>query len=208
MDGSSSFVGGKLKLKVKKKKIKKSKHGETVKDKTDKNYYEHAANRKKRKISESIKSESNIIKGTGRIVIVKNTVQGFETKFVEEVKIGDSIILKNPNTFQTEKKIVTSILTNKTLLVDSNFSSDISTQCKYYIDKSNINNENDHANDINHNLQYAKIINDKPEHDVVKVRQKTGLWSYKTVTKKIKGHLTNEEKLDERVKCSRDKFCW
>ncbi|CRG98868.1 conserved Plasmodium protein, unknown function [Plasmodium relictum] len=195
----NKFVGGKLKLKIKKKKINKKK--KTLEEEK-KNINNENENIKKTNIN----NETDIINGTGRIVTIKNTIQGFETRFIEEVKIGYEIILKHPTSLQEEKRVVTSILSNKTLLINEEFSSDISTTCTYYINK--IEKEEENKKNDNLNLQYAKIIEQKPKHDVIKIRKKVGLWSYKIVDKKIKGNLTNEQKLDERVKSGRDKFCW
>ncbi|KYO00803.1 hypothetical protein PGSY75_0821200 [Plasmodium gaboni] len=188
---ANKFVGGKLKLKIKKKKIDKKK-----------------VSKEKEKNIEN-EEKNNIVTGSGRIVTIKNTIQGFETNFIEELKVGYEIILEHPTSLQTEKRIVTSILSNKTVLVNEEFTSDISTTCKFYINKIEKNNKTiqDNTND-NNNLEYAKVIENKNKHDVIKIRQKVGLWSYKTVDKKIKGHMTNEQKLDERVKSGRDKFCW
>ncbi|SOV13574.1 conserved Plasmodium protein, unknown function [Plasmodium gaboni] len=189
---ANKFVGGKLKLKIKKKKIDKKK-----------------VSKEKEKDIEN-EEKNNIVTGSGRIVTIKNTIQGFETNFIEELKVGYEIILEHPTSLQTEKRIVTSILSNKTVLVNEEFTSDISTTCKFYINKIEKNNKTiqDNTNDNNNNLEYAKVIENKNKHDVIKIRQKVGLWSYKTVDKKIKGHMTNEQKLDERVKSGRDKFCW
>ncbi|SOV75645.1 conserved Plasmodium protein, unknown function [Plasmodium sp. gorilla clade G3] len=188
---ANKFVGGKLKLKIKKKKIDKKK----------------VSNAKQKDIE---KEEKNIVTGSGRIVTIKNTIQGFDTNFIEELKVGYEIILEHPTSLQTEKRIVTSILSNKTVLVNEEFTSDISTTCKFYINKIEKNNKTfqNNTNDNNNNLEYAKVIENKNKHDVIKIRQKVGLWSYKTVDKKIKGNMTNEQKLDERVKSGRDKFCW
>ncbi|SOV13751.1 conserved Plasmodium protein, unknown function [Plasmodium sp. gorilla clade G2] len=188
---ANKFVGGKLKLKIKKKKIDKKK-----------------VSKEKEKDIEN-EEKNNIVTGSGRIVTIKNTIQGFETNFIEELKVGYEIILEHPTSLQTEKRIVTSILSNKTVLVNEEFTSDISTTCKFYINKIEKNNKTiqDNTND-NNNLEYAKVIENKNKHDVIKIRQKVGLWSYKTVDKKIKGNMTNEQKLDERVKSGRDKFCW
>ncbi|CRG93438.1 conserved Plasmodium protein, unknown function [Plasmodium gallinaceum] len=193
------FIGGKLKLKVKKKKISKKKEILEEKKKNTSNENEHI---KKKNIND----EMNIINGSGRIVTIKNTIQGFETRFINEVKVGYEIILKHPTSLQEEKRVVTSILSNKTLLINEEFSTDISTTCTYFIKK--VESKQEKNEDDNINLQYAKIIEQKPKNDVIKIRKKVGLWSYKIVDKKIKGNLTNEQKLDERVKSGRDKFCW
>ncbi|SBT32189.1 conserved Plasmodium protein, unknown function [Plasmodium ovale wallikeri] len=215
----SNFVGGKLKLKIKKKKIQKKKIKEKV-DEHNKDIDQYVKNKEeKKKKKKNEKCERNIVNGSGRVVTIKNTVQGFDTKFVDEIKVGDNIILTNPTSLQTENRIVTSILSNRTLLVQEEFSTDISTTCRYSIEKKEISNAENNGNeddkeknsypngDISQ-VQYAKVIQQKPKQDVVKIRQKVGLWSYKIIDKKIKGNLTNEEKLDERVKSGRDKFCW
>ncbi|CAD51162.1 hypothetical protein PFAG_02105 [Plasmodium falciparum Santa Lucia] len=187
---SNKFVGGKLKLKIKKKKIDKKKVS-------------------KGKEKETENEETNIVTGSGRVITIKNTIQGFDTNFIEELKVGYEIILEHPTSLQTEKRIVTSILSNKTVLVNEEFTSDFSTTCKFYINKIEKDNKTIHENENdNNNLEYVKVIENKNKHDVIKIRQKVGLWSYKIVDKKIKGNMTNEQKLDERVKSGRDKFCW
>ncbi|GAW79693.1 hypothetical protein, conserved [Plasmodium gonderi] len=238
-NNSNKFVGGKLKLKINKKKKNEKKHKshdgkhDNYMNKNDENY-EHVqiknSIKKKKKNNNNNNNnnnndeEENVIKGSGRVVTIKNTVQGFETKFVEEFKVGYEIILENPTSLQTERKLVTSILSNRTLLIEEEFSTDISTTCSYYIgivkkDGEKTNNKDivnqieldeyvpdQHIDQVD--LKYAKVFDLKPKHDIVKVREKSGLWSYKIVNKKIKGNLTNEEKLDIRVKSGRDKFCW
>ncbi|SBS82843.1 conserved Plasmodium protein, unknown function [Plasmodium malariae] len=255
---ADKFMGGMLKLKIKKKKIdkkcrsqdndeqvkvsydqneqvkRKEKYEKGEKEKKEEKYERGGIEKKKKKKKEE---DITVLSGSGRIVTTKNTIQGFETKFVEEIEKGYKIILKNPTSLQTEERTVISILSNRTLLVDEEFSSDISTTCKYYISKSGRAevgvgqgkgkgeearedaredarkaHENEHSNTEDKKsttyLQYAKVIEQKPKHDVIKIRKKVGLWSYKMVDKKIKGNLTNEQKLDERVKSGRDKFCW
>lgn len=209
---NKNFVGGKLKLKVKKKKINKNATENKVEGKG--NDLEIKKNKNKK---EEIEAEK-IIEGSGRIVVVKNTVQGFETKFKEELKVGYEITINNPTSLQVEKRKVTAILSNKTLLVDQNFSTDIHTTCSFFINPVEPISENGENDDIIGStdkekekedfLNYAKVIHPKEKEDVVKIRKKVGLWSYKTVEKKVKGNLTNEQKLDERVKMGRDKFCW
>merc|ERR1711972_1128293 len=42
----------------------------------------------------------------------------------------------------------------------------------------------------------------------VTIREKTGMWGYKIVTKKLGKEATAEELLDERCKQGRDRFCF
>lgn len=215
---NKNFVGGKLKLKVKKKKINKRATEKEVEGKKTHVEIRKGENKKDEAKAEVKTEAEKIIEGSGRIVVVKNTVQGFETKFKEEIKVGYEITINNPTSLQVEKRKVTDILSNKTLLVDQNFSTDIHTTCSFLINPVEPTSENAKNDEITEGtgtekekeafLNYAKVIHPKEKADVVKIRKKVGLWSYKTVEKKVKGNLTNEQKLDERVKMGRDKFCW
>merc|ERR1712129_59012 len=47
----------------------------------------------------------------------------------------------------------------------------------------------------------------KKQRKTVSVREKTGMWGYKVVTKTLSKAATEEEMLDERCKQGRDKWC-
>lgn len=200
---NKNFVGGKLKLKVKKKKINKK----TTDHSEEKRQADMGI---EKEIKQKEEKEKNI-QGTGRIIAIKNTVQGFETKFKEEIKIGYEIIINNPTNLQIERRTVAAILSNKTLLVDEDFSTDIHTTCSFLInpiEPENIETTEKDKDKDKESIEYAKVIQPKEKEAVIKIRKKVGMWSYKTIDKKVKGKLTNEQKLDERVKMGRDKFCW
>lgn len=73
--------------------------------------------------------------GSGRITTSNNTVQGHEgTKFMEELKPGDAIIITNPSTMRDETRIVKMVLSNVAIGISSAFSSDlISTTSFRYV---------------------------------------------------------------------------
>ncbi|CAG9479756.1 conserved Plasmodium protein, unknown function [Plasmodium vivax] len=213
----SGFIGGKLNLKIKKKKKnakQEARHGEAS----------HVDSVAKSGEAVQVKSDPSehdgkkdgsekIIKGTGRITTEKNTVRGVRTDFMAEIKEGYDIILENPSTFRNERRTVTSVLSNKTLLVHEEFTTDISTTCAFYIasgGKSGGKPVGQPADtpEAHIGVEYAKVFEQTSRQDQVEVREKTGLWSYRVVKKKVDGRLTNEEKLDMRVRSGRDKFCW
>ncbi|BAM40006.1 conserved hypothetical protein [Theileria orientalis strain Shintoku] len=151
------------------------------------------------------KKHSNVINeltGSGRIVSSGTTVQGFETKFAEESSVNDKIVIEHPMTHATEERTIQSILSNRTINIDEPFSVDVITTIPYNIRKIT---EDSEANVLGE--EYAKKL-DKKESSTISIREKTGMWSYKNVTKTVKGRLTAEDKLNERVKQSRDKYCW
>ncbi|GAB65182.1 hypothetical protein PCYB_052000 [Plasmodium cynomolgi strain B] len=209
----SGFIGGKLNLKIKKKK--KSVKQEVRHDEV--NHVDTATQNGQAGHVKIIPSEHDgklsgpekVLKGTGRVTTEKNTVHGMRTEFMTEIKEGYDIILENPSTFRNERRTVTSVLSNKTLVVHEDFTTDISTTCSFYIIPAGKRSAQDSGQSGAHiGVEYAKVFEQAPKQDQVEVREKTGLWSYRVVKKKVDGRLTNEEKLDMRVKSGRDKFCW
>ncbi|KAK2194970.1 uncharacterized protein BdWA1_003562 [Babesia duncani] len=174
---------------------------------------------------------STNILGTGRIVSSGKTVQGyvtcgdciykillfalnkssFETKFLEEAAVGDFILVKHPMTLINEEKQIESILSNRTLYIDDAFSSDListmqfslskSSKILFYISPGKIGPQEE-AESSNSSTKNIKT------HSTITVREKAGMWSYKTVTKFVKNAPTAEERLNERIKMGRDKYCW
>ncbi|GFE54765.1 hypothetical protein BaOVIS_021690 [Babesia ovis] len=139
------------------------------------------------------------VEGTGRIVSSGNTIQGFGTKFVDEVVVGDSIIVKHPLSNANEERTVESILSNRTICVDDAFSNDLITTTVYIIRKAA------EADGVTHDAIPGATAK---KASTITVREKTGMWSYKTTTKVVKAQMSAEDRLNERVKHSRDKYCW
>ena len=53
------------------------------------------------------------------------TIQGYSSKFSEELEPGDAIIVFHPTTLQDETKIVRMVLSNTSIGISSAFSSDL-----------------------------------------------------------------------------------
>ncbi|KAH7648002.1 hypothetical protein FG379_000785 [Cryptosporidium bovis] len=131
-----------------------------------------------------------IKKGQGRIISSNTTVKGFHTKFQQELNIGDMIEVEHPNTLITERRKVINIASDRTLIIDREFSSDFVSTTEYYIVSGNSVNEY------------------KDKNNTISYREKQGLFKYKTVVKSIDLNLSREDVLDIRAKKQRDKYCW
>ncbi|GBE61457.1 hypothetical protein, conserved [Babesia ovata] len=140
------------------------------------------------------------ITGSGRIVSSGNTIQGFETKFLDEVAVGDTIIIKHPISKENEERTVQSVMSNRTLCLDIGYSTDLVTTSVYIIRKQKA--------DDDQTLPEGSDSTPAKKVSFVTVREKSGMWSYKTTTKVVKAQMTAEERLNERIKHSRDKRCW
>lgn len=176
------------------------------------------------------------IEGSGRIVSSGCTIQGFETKFQEEVETGDVLLVRNPQTLQVQEVIVAQVLTNRSLTVALPFSSDLLSTSVYAIRKEakklreqqlkrkqlhrsgakttgasdTGNGESEKEDSAAVQKAIAKRLEKKLQKAarLVSVREKTGMWGYKVTTRKLDRELTAEERLDERCKQGRDKYCW
>lgn len=215
--GSLCFKGrGSLKDE-KKKERKKRKHSSKRHDRDDEEENQEEP------------EEAEEIEGEGRIVSSGCTIQGFETKFMDQCETGDVLMIKHPQTHQIEKKIISKIMTNRSMTVMDGFSSDLVSTTTFAIRKEGRilrkrARELATAGDKKQKLlsgteeEIDKLVQDEVSRRLQKnlkkaakevaVREKVGMWSYKMVTKKADHELTAEERLDERCKQGRDKFCW
>ncbi|AFZ79155.1 hypothetical protein BEWA_020010 [Theileria equi strain WA] len=175
-------VGGKLKLKGL-SKVKGTRKGSETYQKED------------------FDDEKQIL-GTGRIVSSSKTIQGFETRFMDEARVNDILLIKHPLTHSNEERRIEAVLSHRTIHINEPFSGDLITTCPFYLRR---------CKDKNHD-EIAKDKTSEPmrkrHQSTVTVRKKTGMWSYKTETKVVKSDLSAEDRLNERIKLSRDKYCW
>ncbi|CDR95339.1 hypothetical protein, conserved [Babesia bigemina] len=166
----------------------------------------------KRDDSKEKPNDAKEITGTGRIVSSGNTIQGFETKFVEEVAVGDTIIVKHPISKDNEARTVQSIMSNRTLCIDDAYSTDLVTTSVYIISElyaaAMIIPAGKQKAGEDQTLPNGPDSIPENKMSFVTVREKSGMWSYKTTTKVVKAQMTAEERLNERIKHSRDKHCW
>lgn len=132
-------------------------------------------------------------KGEGRIIASSTTVQGFHTKFQQELKVGDYIEIEHPNTLIKERRQVANIISERTLILEREFSCDlVSTSEYYYI---SVEDDDDGLVSLNKGNTYS-------------FRERDGMFKYKTVVKSMDSKLSREDVLDIRAKKQRDKYCW
>lgn len=168
--------------------------------------------------------DAPVIPGSGRIVASKDVIHGLETKFKEEVCVGDAIFVQHPNTHQMESRLVTAILSQRSLNILDSFSSDFSSTTAYHIKKDSIimerlakleklQGEEEISEEEWMRRRMAKILEKKmkKQKKVIKVQEKVyggGGVSYRSVEKKMDRTMSVEDALDERCKLGRDKHCW
>lgn len=162
-----------------------------------------------------------LLEGTGRLVSNTVTVQGFDTKFKEEMEVGDTIMIHHPTSLEVEMRVVTGILSQRSCIVHQAFSKDLLSTTAYHIRKDSLRilekakaqiGEGGEAAAVqdaaSQELQRQLEKRLKKQRKEVTIREKSGMWGYKIVTKKLDKEATQEELLDERCKQGRDRWCW
>jgi len=147
-------------------------------------------------------------------------VQGFESKFKDECAVGDSIVVQHPTSLVEESRTVVGILSQRTLNINEGFSSEWTTMMNYEIRKDSIplqkaaerkrkreaaEGEEEMSLEKAMEQQLAKRLKAQPK--TYQVREKTGMWGYKIVTKTFDKEPTREELLDMRLKTTHDHWC-
>jgi len=66
--------------------------------------------------------------GDGRIVCSGDTVQGMETRFNEQIAVGDIVVIIHRQSLLKEERVVAAILSRRSLTIDSPFSSDFAAE--------------------------------------------------------------------------------
>lgn len=156
--------------------------------------------------------------GDGRIVSNETTVQGFETRFMEEIAVGDTIGVNHPTSMDFEERTVISILSQRSLIIDMQFSTNLISTCPFFIrSDSNVLLEQIKRDEeaqssrgsIEERMQQKLTENMiKKQSTALRIRERKGIWGYKTTVENIDKELTAEELLDMRIKrTGRDKYC-
>lgn len=154
-----------------------------------------------------------ICSGSGRITTSSTTVQGHEgTKFVQELRVGDAIIITHPTTHGDETRIVKMVLSNVAIGISSAFSSDLISTTPFRYVKAP---EDIVAREGAERAKKAKAtveedtegIIGKKGGDVISYRvmraNKTG---YNIITEEVAGR-NRGELLNMRSKKKADRFC-
>ncbi|KAL7068462.1 hypothetical protein ACR3K2_10710 [Cryptosporidium serpentis] len=144
--------------------------------------------------------------GEGRIISSGTTVHGFHTKFQEQLQTGDIILVQHPKSLSLEKRQVLNIISQRTLTIDTEFSTDLISTCTFsFISK---NNEDTYL--PVHSDRNCRTQNEVSKYNgtTVSYKEKRGFYSYKTIVENVDSTLSREDLLDIRVKKNRDKYCW
>jgi len=169
--------------------------------------------------------EVSVVEGTGRIVTSSVTMHGFESAFKEEIEVGDTIMVAHPVSLQPELRVVVGILSQRSATLHQAFSKDLVSTTDFHIRKDSLKLKEKAKAQITNaapgeetseaamqdatskELQAQLEKKLRKQSKIVSVREKTGMWGYKTVTRKVSKATTEEEKLDERCKQGRDARC-
>ena len=179
--------------------------------------------------SKPVKSKTSVetIPGDGRVVSSGTTLQGMETRFKEQLAIGDVIMVRHPQSLLVEERIVTGIMSQRSLTVHSPFSSDFVSTTEYVIRKDSERLWHK-AHALAGGLKKEELAEDEDgkrsltvdealqaqlkrkllkEGSIFTYQEKTGMWGYKTVSVKVDQDLTKEDLLEMRSKKVHDKYC-
>ena len=161
--------------------------------------------------------------GDGRVLDNGFTLQGMETNFKDQVRIGDVIVIRHPQTLRMEERAVTSILSQRSLNIHQPFSSDFVSTTEFKIrkiadpDKTKnevkseepFDNEMISGRDKSADGEGQKQLQDRlsREKNVFTYQEKSGSWHYKTVSVEVDKNLTQEDLLDMKCRKVHDKYC-
>lgn len=141
----------------------------------------------------------------GRVVSNDTTVHGLETQFMEKINVGDTIGINHPTSMQFEYRLVVAILSQRTLNIDHPFSSDLFSTTNAYVRKDSQGLQALTEDKI---LELIQKRSSAQHKSVLQVREKTGMWTYKTRSEKLENEVTAEDLLDMRIRREgRDKYC-
>jgi len=166
-----------------------------------------------------------LVEGTGRMVTSGTTVQGFESQFKTEIEVGDNVLVHHPKSLLVESSVVLNILSQRAMTINAPFSSDLVSTTSFHIKKDSIRLKRQAEAAMSkpdgpeeESLDSSARLDDqmslqlqnklKKQKTVASVREKTGMWGYKIVSKKLKGDVGPGELLTLRTKQGRDKYCW
>jgi len=130
----------------------------------------------------------------------------------------------HPKSLEIESRVIVNLLSQRAMTMSAPFSSDLVSTTSYRIKKTSIRlkrdaeaaarkktEDEDGAVDPDLlkdeiSIQLQKKL--KRQKTCASVREKSGMWGYKTVVTKLDGDKGPGELLDLRTKQGRDKYCW
>jgi hypothetical protein len=147
-----------------------------------------------------------------------------ETRFKEQVEIGDTIVVRHPQSLAVEERIVTSVMSQRSLTLHSPFSSDFVSTTEYSIRKDSaglkssvpsgvkkeeqIDGEEDISTAVSANAALQEQLRKRleAEENILTYREKVGM-SYRTVSVKVDNNLSKEDLLNLQIKKTHDRYC-
>uniref|UniRef100_M4BTL8 Uncharacterized protein n=1 Tax=Hyaloperonospora arabidopsidis (strain Emoy2) TaxID=559515 RepID=M4BTL8_HYAAE len=134
MTSYSRTVGGKLTLKggVPLKSTKKRKHKKKPAKSQEGTTPEHTSSHSS---GHTVASTYDLVKirGSGRLLSSGTTLMGqVGTKFLQELKVGDALVIQHPTSLVDETRIVRMVLSDVSASVSSAFSSDLVSSTPFY----------------------------------------------------------------------------
>lgn len=163
----------------------------------------------------------------GRVVANGTTVQGMETRFKDQLSVGDVLIVMHPQSLLPEKRTVTNILSQRSLMVHAPFSSDFMTTTEFAVRKesqliqqrisqssTSLKKEEGHDDhDDSKVIAVDQAVQDElkrkldNEEKILTYREKVGTWGYRTVSVKVDKNTSKEDLLDMQSKKVHDRYC-
>ncbi|KAF4722620.1 hypothetical protein FOZ63_030674 [Perkinsus olseni] len=171
--------------------------------------------------------EVPVRKCTGRIVCTNSTIQGMNTKFIDEIEQGDTILVHHPQSLQIEERQVVSVLSSRSLVVSDPFSQDFVTTTEFHVRKDGEvlrrkvevkmklkKEEIDEDGNTEGQGSVEELIDKELQKKFKKKQQnlftyveRHGAFGYKAHSEKVGKNVTKEDMLDMRVKKVHDKYC-
>lgn len=127
---------------------------------------------------------------------------GQDTNFLTEVERNDEIIvLIDPINFKKEARVVSMIMGDKSLSLKEPFSKNLISYTQFEIKKCDKIVDGEKSVDQKYREKFENFGKRKEEgKHFVEVREKSGMWGYKTKKVEVERELNREEMLDVRVK--------
>ncbi|OLQ08337.1 hypothetical protein AK812_SmicGene8111 [Symbiodinium microadriaticum] len=148
-----------------------------------------------------------VMPGSGRLVTNTTTVHGFDTKFKDELEVGDTIMVHHPTSLEVELRMVVSVLSQRSCVIHQSFSKDCNSTVEYHIRKDSLKIKEKAKSEIQEDnpellqdaasreLQRQLDKRLKKQSKTVSVREKTGMWGYKDAASR-----ELQRQLDKRLK--------
>ncbi|CAM9762461.1 unnamed protein product [Discosporangium mesarthrocarpum] len=160
-----------------------------------------------------VEVEFRPVGGTGRMTSSGTTIHGHEAKFMDELHVGDAVIIKHPTTLRDETRIVKMVLSNVSISVSSPFSSDLISTTSFRYIKAPREEETEESKA---EAEKKRKLNEESTAfgtyaggagTKLVYRERTAMGNYRIVEVDTEGGKTREELLDMRTTKKADRHC-